>query len=48
MGSKVLKTVGKVAASLAKGYGKQTAKKREKEDVKAAADKEKNTQKNSG
>jgi len=45
--SKIIKTVGKVASSLAKGYGKQTASKRKKEDAKAAADKEQKTSKSS-
>jgi len=51
--SNLLNTVGKIITSVAKGYGKQTAKKRDKEDAKgadntkAAADKEQKTQKSS-
>ena len=44
--SNILNVFGKIVSSLAKGYGKQTAKKRDKEDTKAAAEKEQKTQKN--
>jgi len=44
--SNILSTFGKIIASLAKGYGKQTAKKREKEDAKLASNKDQKTVKN--
>jgi len=44
----LLNTVGKIIMSAAKGYGKQTAKKREKEDANVAVNKEQKTQKSSG
>jgi len=43
--SNLFNVLGKIISSAAKGYGKQTAKKREKEDAKAAADKEQEEQK---
>lgn len=43
--SNILISVGKIISSLAKGYGKQTAKKREKEDTKTTADKDQKSKK---
>ena len=45
--SNLFNVLGKVISSLAKGYGKQTAKKREKEDAKDAVNKEQKPPKNS-
>jgi len=42
----LINVLGKIISSAAKEYGKQTAKKREKEDAKTAADKEQKPQKN--
>ena len=43
----ILTVFGKFLASFAKGYGKQTAKKREKEDTKASASGDQKAQKGS-
>ena len=45
--SSLFNVLGKIISSAAKGYGKQTAKKREKEDAKEAANKEQKPPKNS-
>jgi len=45
--SNILVTIGKFLASLGKGYAKNTAKKREKDDTKTA-DNEQKTMKNNG
>ena len=41
----LISTLGKFFATFAKGYGKQTAKKREKEEVKGSASKDQKPQK---
>ena len=44
--SNLFNVLGKIISTAAKEYGKKTAKKREKEDAKAAVDKEQKPPKN--
>jgi len=46
--SNLFNVLGKIISSIAKGYGKQTAKKRENEDAKIASKENKDQKVNNG